>query len=188
MNWEQCWKAACVVALIALFLSACAVDQTGQRTEPGGTDLPAGSPLQASLEAPAELHQGEEVELRFTLTNNSDSALYVLKWYTPLEGIAGEIFTVERDGQALPYQGILASRVTPTRDDYVLLEPGESVSAEVDLGTAYDFSQTGLYTIAFLSPRISHVASSEAELAESLDDLGPVPIPSNQVTITVISR
>jgi peptidyl-Lys metalloendopeptidase len=111
--------------------------------------------------------------------------LNVLKWYTPLEGIAGQIFRVERDGEVIPYEGILATRVTAPPEAYVLLEPGESVSAEVDLATAYDFSKAGEYTIEFLSPTISHIAKTEAEMAKTVDDLGPVEIPSNRVTIEI---
>ncbi|MBS1251660.1 MAG: hypothetical protein MAG451_00693 [Anaerolineales bacterium] len=119
------------------------------------------------------------------MTNRTDTELYVLKWYTPLEGIAGEIFRVERDGQPLSYEGILASRAAPTRDDYILLSPGESVSAEVDLATAYDFSKAGEYTIDFISPRISHIARTESEMAETLDDLGPIQISSGKVTVRI---
>jgi hypothetical protein len=141
--------------------------------------------LEARIEAPATLTTGETVNLRFTLTNRTDAKLYVLTWYTPLEGIAGEIFRVERDGQAVPYEGILATRAVPSADDYVLLGPGESASAEVDLATAYDFSQAGTYTIEFVSPNISHVARTEAEMAASLDDLGPVQMPANTVTVQI---
>jgi hypothetical protein len=141
--------------------------------------------LGASIEVPATLSAGGAVNLRFTLINNADTRLYALTWYTPLEGIAGEIFRVERDGEVIPYQGILATRATPLPEEYVLLEPGESVSAEVDLATAYDFSKTGTYTIEFLSPRISDVARSEAERAKTLNDLGPVQMPSNVVVVEI---
>lgn len=171
------------LAFSALLLGACEVTPAGQGS--GRTDNPVDDRLQAAIDVPPELPDGSSVELKFTLTNTSASPLYVLKWFTPLEGIAGEIFRVERGGQPLPYQGILASRVAPTRDAYVFLEPGESVSAQVDLARSYDFSLAGKYSIAFLSPRISHVAFSEAELAESLDDLGPVQIPSDPVTVNI---
>jgi peptidyl-Lys metalloendopeptidase len=141
--------------------------------------------LSAHLELPERLQVGEEVNLRFTLTNESDSPLYFLKWYTPLEGIAGEIFKVTRDGLVVPYEGILASRAFPTSDSYVLINPGESVSAVVDLGTSFDFSEVGTYQIGFLSPRISHIARSEKEMAKTDDDLGPVQIPSTPVTLEI---
>ena len=96
--------------------------------------------------------------LSFTLVNNSDNNLYVLKWLTPLEGIADEIFRVELDGEAVAYRGILASRTDPTPESYVLLEPGEMVSAEVDLAKSYDFTEKGSYSIEFISPRSSYIA------------------------------
>jgi peptidyl-Lys metalloendopeptidase len=111
--------------------------------------------------------------------------LYVLKWYTPLEGIAGEIFRVTRDGEAIPYVGILAYRGAPSPDSYILLNAGESVSAEADLAAAFDFSKPGEYTIEFVSPYISSIARTEDEMAKTLDDLGPVQMPSNVVVVEI---
>jgi peptidyl-Lys metalloendopeptidase len=145
----------------------------------------AGGDLAAELQIAESLPNGDTVPLIFSLTNQSDRPLYFLKWFTPLEGIGGEIFRVRRDGQLVPYQGLLASRSDPTPDAYVFLEAGETVSAEVDLTEAYDFSQDGTYTIAFLSPRISHVARSEAQMARTMDALGPVEIPADSVTVTI---
>jgi hypothetical protein len=169
-----------LVCLVLLTTAVgCGAPSSTEADESTGTDL------DARIEAPATLTTGETMIVRFTLTNNSDAKLYVLKWYTPLEGIAGEIFRVERDGQIVPYEGILATRAVPSPDAYVLLEPGESVSAEVDLATAYDFSQAGEYTIQFISPRISHVAKTKTGMATSLDDLGPVAMPANAVTVEI---
>lgn len=183
-----------LVALLTGSLTACTIvkgapgsSRTVPRptTLPGETVEPSEVGLRAILEVPAALPTGEVVNLGFTLTNHSDTRVYVLKWYTPLEGLAGEIFSIARNGQVIPYQGILASRETPSPDAYVSLDAGESVSAEVDLATAYDFSEAGEYTIKFLSPRISHIARSEAEMAKTLDDLGPVQIPSKSVTVEI---
>lgn len=59
--------------------------------------------LRAHLEIPHSLPVDEPVKLRFYLINDTDSRLYVLNWFTPLEGIGGEIFRVKRDGVAVPY-------------------------------------------------------------------------------------
>jgi hypothetical protein len=147
--------------------------------------VPPESGLSVTLDAPAELTSGENVVLEFTLTNSSDAGLYVLNWYTPLEGLGGEIFRVKRDGLPLPYEGPLAYRADPTPDVYLFLAAGASVSVSVDLTRAYDFSEPGEYTIAFLSPRISHVARTEAQMVSSVDDLGPVAMPSTQITVTI---
>jgi hypothetical protein len=131
------------------------------------------------------LPNGEKVKLQFTLTNHSPERLYVLTWYTPLEGIFGEIFWVARSGQPIPHEGPLVIRGDPLPENYILLEPGASVSAEVDLATAYDFSQAGEYTIEFLSPKISHAAKTEREFAMSVDDLGPVEISCNSLHLEI---
>ena len=65
----------------------------------------------------------EPVNLRFELRNQSDRPLYVLIWYTPLEGVAGEIFQVTRNGEELQYQGVLAKRGDPSREEYITIEP-----------------------------------------------------------------
>jgi hypothetical protein len=193
----------CPILATVFLLAACAPTPTGNEVDPPETEPsatleipsftprgvrgPAGpaSELSATLEMPPRLPNGETVKLKFTLTNNSEGDLYVLKWYTPLEGIAGEIFRIGRDGQLIPYQGILAMRGDPTPEAYLLLGTGRSVSAEVDLATAYDFSPAGEYTITFLSPKISDVARTKEEMARRVGDLGPVEIPSNSVTVQI---
>ncbi len=165
--------------------------ETGQlsgnnlEVEPAETSQLSGNNLEAVLRIPSTLPDGDSVELEFTLINNSEGGLYVFKWYTPLEGLGGEIFRVERDGQSIPYEGPLAMRGDPTPDAYVFLDSGASVSATVDLAAAYDFSKPDEYTITFISPRISHVAKTEDRMATSVDDLGPVQITSNRVTVKI---
>jgi ABC-type glycerol-3-phosphate transport system substrate-binding protein len=186
---------ALLVVLVTIGVAACGGSSTPPSAtptppsitpvEPVATSQPSQSNLEAVLQVPTTLPDGGSVELEFTLINNSESGLYVLKWYTPLEGIAGEIFYVKRDGQPIPYEGLLATRGDPPPDAYVFLDSGASVSATVDLATAYDFSEPGEYTIAFISPRISHVARTEDQMATSVEELGPVQIPSNRVTVHI---
>ena len=143
------------------------------------------SDLTAKIDVPTSLNSGVIVMAVFTLTNTSSDGFYVLKWFTPLEGIAGDIFRVERDGAELPYRGKLVKRGPPISEDYVWLEAGESVSAEVDLAEGYDFSQAGQYTIQFRSPQISQVAKTETEKADSFEELGMIQIPSNTVNVVI---
>ena len=156
-------------------------------TEPGGAGAPASldSPLVATIEAPESLPTGAVVNVSFTLTNTSSEGLYVLNWFTPLEGLAGDIFRVRRDGVSLPYRGMQVKRGVPTSESYVWLDAGGSVSAEVDLAEGYDFSQAGEYTIEFRSPRLSHTAATSGDQVNSFDELGEIQIPSNTVTVTI---
>jgi hypothetical protein len=199
MNIKK-FTTSCLILLIGgLIVSACGNPQSDSGIPVQSTatsDLPASDNVQledqdflvASLELPDTLLVNEPVTLKFTLQNLSDEALYFLKWYTPLEGISGEIFRVKRDGQLVPYEGILAMRADPLPESYIHLDPGESVSAEVDLSQAYDFSKSGVYTVAFLSPNISHIASSEAEMAKSVDNLYPVSVSSNEVSVEIVEN
>jgi hypothetical protein len=77
-------------------------------------------------------------------------------------------------------------RGDPTPEAYVRLAGGATASAPVDLAEAYDLSQPGDYTLTFLSPRISHVATYEAALATTVDDLGKVEMPCDPITVTVL--
>jgi hypothetical protein len=146
---------------------------------------PSKSGLRARLEAPSSLDLGEPLTVRFFLANETENDLYILNWFTPLEGLGGDIFRVTRDGQRVSYQGPLASRGDPTPEAYTLIKAGGTASAEVDLSLAYDFSTPGNYTIAFVSPKLSHVAGSEEEMARSVDEVGPVDIPSNQIVVAI---
>jgi heat shock protein HslJ len=143
------------------------------------------SALIAALEMPASLPSGAAVTVMFTLINDSSEELYVLKWFTPLEGLAGDIFRVQREGVELEYRGKLVKRAAPTSDDYVRIGARGSVSIVVDLVQGYDFSQAGQYTVQYRSPRLSHTAKTPGDQAGSLDELGMVQIPSNPVRVTI---
>jgi len=105
---------------------------------------PEESALVATIEAEEPLSTGGPVNARFTLTNTSSEGLFVLKWFTPLEGLAGDIFQIQRDGVELPYVGKVGRRgVAPTSDDYVWIGAGESITAEVDLAGGTTFRRLG---------------------------------------------
>ncbi len=146
---------------------------------------PQESALLATVDAQESLPTGAVVNMRFTLANSSSEGLFVLKWFTPLEGLAGDIFRVQQDGVELPYRGKLVKRGPPVSEDYVWLDAGGSISAEVDLAEGYDFSQAGQYTLQFRSPRLSHIAKKAEEQADSLDELEMIQIASDPVSVTI---
>lgn len=146
---------------------------------------PQDSALIATIEAQESLPTGEVVKVRFTLTNVSPEGLFVLKWFTPLEGLAGDIFGVQRDGADLPYRGKLVKRGNPISEEYVWIDAGGSISAEIDLAEDYDFSQAGQYTLQFRSPLLSHTAKTSGEQAVSVDELEMIRIPSEPISVTI---
>ena len=92
---------------------------------------------------------GDAVVVQLTLTNTGTTPAGLLRWLTPEDGLTSEIFAVERDGVLVPYTGIRAKRVAPADIDYVFLGAGESVTWDVDLTDAYDFSVTGTYAVTY---------------------------------------
>ena len=97
--------------------------------------------LRYSLHGQSSYVLGKPILITFALENSSSTDLWILKWYTPLEGIKGKIFEVTCDGVAIPYEGRLVKRGNPGEDDYVLLHPGGSTQAEFDLSQAYSLRE-----------------------------------------------
>ena len=116
--------------------------------------LPTGAALAQDVEASLEpvrqkFARTDEVQVRVTLANRSNTPQYILKWYTPVEGITAPLFEVLRDGQPVRYLGIEAKRPAPGPNDYLRLEPGDSVSSTVELSALYEMNVTGPYTLRY---------------------------------------
>lgn len=104
--------------------------------------------LECRLEAEPEYRLGDEIAIRFSLTNRASHGVWVLKWNTPLDAIESNCFVVTRHNEDVRYDGILVQRGDPRSNEYVHLDPGETVSNTVDLSIAYPISQSGLYQLA----------------------------------------
>lgn len=144
------------------------------------------SPFTAYVTAPAEVKTCSPLQIEFTVTNHGETGVYLLEWYTPLEGILGDIFQVTYQGKELDYLGPMVMRADPLLENYLYFEPGESRSASVDLASAYPFHQEGEYEIKFRSPRISDTAVSQEQFPVSVEETRPVEIPSDPVTVRVL--
>jgi peptidyl-Lys metalloendopeptidase len=101
--------------------------------------------------APVRQHfaRSDEVKVEVTLANTGLAPQYILKWHTPVEGVEGPLFEVQRDGQPVRYLGIEAKRPAPGPNDYVRLEPGASISTVVELSALYEMNVTGSYTLRY---------------------------------------
>jgi peptidyl-Lys metalloendopeptidase len=147
------------------------------------------APLTTTLQV-AKWHHAltDEIALTYSLTNNTAEPLYVLRWETPFEGINGDIFQVERDGQPVLYTGRLYKRAAPIADDYIELQPFESRSVTIDLSAVYRMSRTGEYSVRYRPYVLDVVASLDAPAAdrEAAADGGRlVTVDSSAVTLFV---
>ena len=106
--------------------------------------------LKFRLEVQESYEAGQAVNVGFKLENPSERELYVLTWYTPLEGVRGKIFKVTLNGKEIRYEGRMVKRGDPSRKDYARIGPRESVSAKIDLSRAYNLREIGEYQLEFV--------------------------------------
>ena len=104
----------------------------------------------------------------FEFTNNANEDLYMLKRETPLEGLFAPFITVSVDDGPVPYKGPLVLRTPPTKDEFVLLRAGESISATVEITDIFDFETDGLYTVQYSKPLQYVLSLAIGEVKESI--------------------
>ena len=106
--------------------------------------------LSANLELNSKHYQASDKQIvKFTLTNNSDEILSVLKWGTPLEGINDDMFWVQKGEEVAVYLGRIMKQAAPRPEDYATLNPKESISTDFNTSNVYDISNSGNYTVEF---------------------------------------
>ena len=81
------------------------------------------------------------IMITFRLDNISNQDLWVLKWYTPLEGIKGKIFNVICDGKEILYQGPMIKRGNPSKNDYMHINQKVQFLQKLILSTAYELPE-----------------------------------------------
>ena len=108
------------------------------------------------------------VYCRFYFQNTADEDYYILEDKSPLEGLDYPYLTISQGDKVIEYQGIHASRMAPTKDRYVLIEAGKTITSPVaDLISSYKFDSDGTYTIEYTKP---FVYISDAEMSMIDDD------------------
>lgn len=170
MNTQSQLRISLLLALGALTLGACADSPDtgggGDVVEPA-QEVPVAEEgeLAFSLRAPQQIAVAKAaVNVDVTVTNTAAHPVRVLRYLTPLDGIKEDLFSVAFDGAAVEYLGRHYKWAQPEATDYLTLGAGESVSVTVDLATAYDFGETGRYSVAYggghHGDEAAHVASS----------------------------
>jgi peptidyl-Lys metalloendopeptidase len=164
-------------AALALSVTACAEapddgsDQGGNA--PGDVDaIPEAAPgeLAVTLAAPSAVAPARDaVNVTVTMTNVADHAVRVLRYQTPIDGIKEDLFRVSRDGAPVAYLGRHYKWAAPQPSDFLTLERGQSVSATVDLATAYDFATTGTYALAYGAGDVDNVAANLAAVTVQVE-------------------
>lgn len=124
--------------------------------------------LVVRLSAPTPVLRGDvDVTVNVSVTNTTRQPISVLRWELPAERHEAAVFRITRDGQPVAYTGPLVKRAAPTREDYVRIEPGATLSYEVELTGAYDLSRNGMYAIEYVG-KGTHGADVSAAKAETM--------------------
>jgi len=97
--------------------------------------------------------------VRVHLSNTSSSPLSVLKWDTPFEQtLSHNVFRVEKFEKGFPfpiavdYTGREVKRAAPVDDSFMVLQPGETITKDVQLNEYYDIDTLGEHTVRFGGP------------------------------------
>lgn len=90
-----------------------------------------------------------EDKVEVTITNTSRRNVRLPKWQLPSEVQRSNLFRITRDGQEVGFEGAMVKRGVPTAEDFAILRPGRSYRSIVALGTAYDLSKAGHYTVTY---------------------------------------
>jgi len=129
---QRCWL------LISLWLlTACAGVEAEEKMDS----------IHCNLKIDPSIQLGQPVMLQLTLHNSTSQSLEVLQYFTPFEGILGEIFELHFNGEPLSYRGPLVKRGPPLDEDWLRLEPGGDLSAEVDISHAWNLGRKGGYRL-----------------------------------------
>ena len=93
--------------------------------------------------------------ITFSVTNNTNSKVKILKWNTPFEKeLSSNIFLVKAGNNIADYIGLVAKRGKPTQYSYMPLSAGETRTTEVNLPSYYNMEAGGDYDINYETPLI----------------------------------
>lgn len=130
--------------------------------------------------------KGNPIIIKFGLKNVSKSDLWVLKWYTPLEGIKGKIFRVICDGKEVLYEGRMIKRGSPTKDDYVHIESNKSVYSQVNLSEVYVLTDCSECLVKF-NGKIWDISKSADVLPKKNGEFISLTIYGNSITFKIVN-
>ncbi|KAL9964469.1 hypothetical protein ACROYT_G028115 [Oculina patagonica] len=111
-------------------------------------DVSESKVFSASLACSPRYRTTDKIECQFRLKNEGQRDFSVFKWRTPLVQLTSDCLSVTRNGNKIPYDGIVIKRSTPGPDQFVPVAVGQTVSSTFDVSEGYGISKAGTYSIA----------------------------------------
>lgn len=150
-----------------------------------GSALAGGNPLVVQMNTVATKASPGETVL-WQVTNTSDEAVLVLRWETPLYGLSRSLFDVRMKGREVPYVDATVHWGHPEAKDFIRIEPGQTLSAEVNLAASYAMAKAGRYEISY-DAQLSYLLG-EVEKGGHVEDLGQWQMDSDTVGLYTMGR
>lgn len=153
-----------ILSAAILMLSSCSPStrtaDSDAKTDSTATtvaDSAAAKPLFATMKINSSIKTGDSVKLKFTVYNTADSVQHFCKWHTPFEPLMSKYLDVKAEnGEEASYKGPMAKRMMPPpADSYVKVNPGDSLSVDVDVLKAYAITKPGKYSIRYNAQNMS---------------------------------
>jgi hypothetical protein len=137
--------------------NADGVNSTDSVASTTDSTLSTAKPLFATMKISNKINVGDSVKLKFTVYNTADSVQTFCKWHTPFEPLISKYLDIKSEsGDEVDYRGAMAKRIMPPpADSYIKVNPGDSLSVNVDLLKGYNISKPGKYAISYNAQNMS---------------------------------
>ena len=116
------------------------------------------------VESYKEFNLGEEVAIRYCLTNTSKQDYFILTWNTPFQGVDSDQFKILFDNKKIKYDGIRMKRLEPTPQSYILISGGQTKRVSVNIHESYYFERPGTYTLTLMTCILDHFETTKGTL------------------------
>ena len=125
---------------------------------------------------------GEPLQLVVRYKNTTSKRLRLLRAYTPLEGILGNLFTVKNNGKDVKYIGPLCKRIAPTIESFkTVLEPYETIIHVFEL-SEYQFT-LGKHTLR-LTRGVNFIEDGETDVEKAVYQ----PCKTKKLTVVFVNE
>lgn len=125
------------------------------------------SPVSCSIVCTSIL---KEVWVNAAFSNTTDRVVGVFDRcffkdkYSTGNQLTWKAFEVTRNGQEVPYTGMLLRRLPPGPDEFYQMKPHEVVTVKIEIGRWYDFSKSGDYLVKYVG--LNHSGTGSGGLFE----------------------
>lgn len=167
------------IALFAAFGSAMTCSgNSGSAPSAADQNASENAALVCRLSVPERIPAEGALPLRFEIENRGRRALWVLRWNTPFDPLMGDVFGISAEAaseDALSFVGPMVKRGDPSREEYLEIPAGKTLSTEIDLRASYEFRGAGRYEVRYESI-LGDVAESAADLPRARDRHQPIDL------------